>query len=55
MKISKHFMVDLKEGVRTVWQYQMDFCHLSQHTSFQLMFIVGVESVLLTGNNTTRI
>ena len=40
------FMVDLKEGVRTVWQIKWIFALIAT-TSFQLMFIVGVESVLL--------
>ena len=40
------FMVDLKEGVRAVWQIKWIFALIAT-TSFQLMFIVGVESVLL--------
>jgi MFS family permease len=40
------FMVDLKEGVRTVWHIKWIFALIAT-TSFQLMFIVGVESVLL--------
>ena len=40
------FMVDLKEGVHTVWQIKWIFALIAT-TSFQLMFIVGVESVLL--------
>jgi len=40
------FYVDLKEGVRTVWHIKWIFALIAT-TSFQLMFIVGVESVLL--------
>jgi MFS family permease len=40
------FMVDLKEGIRTVWHIKWIFALIAT-TSFQLMFIVGVESVLL--------
>jgi MFS family permease len=40
------FYVDFREGVRTVWQIKWIFALIAT-TSFQLMFIVGVESVLL--------
>jgi MFS family permease len=40
------FIVDLKEGARTVWRIKWIFALIAT-TSFQLMFIVGVESVLL--------
>jgi MFS family permease len=40
------FYVDLKEGLRTVWQIKWIFALIAS-TSFQLMLIVGVESVLL--------
>ena len=40
------FLVDLKEGARTVWRIKWIFALIAT-TSFQLMFIVGVESVLL--------
>jgi MFS family permease len=40
------FIVDLKEGARTVWHIKWIFALIAT-TSFQLMFIVGVESVLL--------
>ncbi len=40
------FIVDFKEGVRTVWHIKWIFALIAT-TSFQLMFIVGVESVLL--------
>jgi MFS family permease len=40
------FLVDLKEGARTVWHIKWIFALIAT-TSFQLMFIVGVESVLL--------
>jgi MFS family permease len=40
------FMYDLKEGMRTVWQIKWIFALIAS-TSFQLMLIVGVESVLL--------
>jgi MFS family permease len=42
----KSFYLDLKEGVRTVWHIKWIFALIAS-TSFQLMFIVGVESVLL--------
>ena len=40
------FFIDLKEGVRTVWRIKWIFALITS-CSFQLMFIVGVESVLL--------
>ena len=40
------FFIDLKEGMHTVWQIKWIFALIAS-TSFQLMFIVGVESVLL--------
>jgi MFS family permease len=40
------FLVDFKEGLRTVWRIKWIFALIAT-TSFQLMFIVGVESVLL--------
>jgi MFS family permease len=40
------FFVDLREGLRTVWAIKWIFALIAS-TSFQLMFIVGVESVLL--------
>jgi MFS family permease len=40
------FFHDLREGLRTVWAIKWIFALIAS-TSFQLMFIVGVESVLL--------
>jgi len=40
------FMIDLKEGVRTVWQIKWIFALIAT-TSFQLMIIMGAETVLL--------
>jgi len=40
------FYVDLKEGIRTVWQIKWIFALIAT-TSFQLMLIMGVETVLL--------